>query len=86
MDANGAVHFSVLDIMKNLGIEDTPRNREDVAKDLKAMLQTITPHTELLERGGRCPHCKGKVLMRKQGQIHCTECGAAFPESELLPP
>jgi hypothetical protein len=50
VDWTGALHLNLADMLEYLGVEDTPRNREELAAIARRVVLEESPATRIIER------------------------------------
>jgi hypothetical protein len=48
VDREGAMHFSIPEMLAHLGVENTPANRDELTKIVEAMIATSAPDCEVI--------------------------------------
>lgn len=85
VDANNNIHVSVPEIIQQMGIEDTPENRDSVRLDIESVL--TKGGSKVMNRAhAKCPNCGGIDLLAiaDQGEhdFKCMACGSLLMENE----
>lgn len=87
-DANGNVHVSLIELLQEYGLDDTPENRERMASIAQDVMAAVSTGSLLvvLRRQGRCPACGNDQLRVDAGVITCLNCAAAYKSAQELKP
>jgi hypothetical protein len=66
-DTEGALHFSLPDILSHFGLEDTPENEAWLQEQMVALVRkNAIPEMSVLV-GENCPHCGGRLAAHREG-------------------
>jgi hypothetical protein len=49
-DIDGNIHWSLPDVLKHIGVEDTPENRKEAMAAIQELVRNINPSAHLLFR------------------------------------